>query len=699
MFKRQYSGMRVLLVSSFLLFFICSFSHAQLARLDSLKQEMSTLSASKNKVDLLLELSFAHHQTDIAQCRIYAEEALQISKRLKDNNRTALSHNYLGIASELEGNSTQAIKHWERCIKLSKQSSFLEGEMKALNNLGLTHKEKGNIEKSLEYFLSALKIEEAVGNIKQEINTLANIGFLYLSINDEVNAFHYYNLAIKKGEKEGVQSYLANPYHRLGEYYVKMEDYQSAYSYLKKAYDICDKYAQDLRITSVLRLLGQCQFYLDMKEQSNRSFIDAEKRLVKIGEEFTELYTLYHTWAIINAENGDYEKAFEKANLGYDLATANNLESSKLSSLDLLGQLHEETENFKEALHFQKAAAEQYGLLNLAKKAELLVELETKYQLDKTNAKLNTRNLLTQISVLIALLIALLAFQLYTANRTKQLYNDQLKRQVEKRTKELESSNIKLKNSNKELERFAYIASHDLKTPLRNIISFTGLLERRIGKAKDERIEEYFTFLKSSGNRMNSLIEDLLEYSKFSSAEGMGISEKIDLNVLCKELLNTIQQTLLLNNAEIHITKRMPTVIANYSSIFLLFKNLIENGIKYNESDTPSVTIDFKSNEDGFSILFKDNGIGIQEEFYDKIWEMFSRLHNHSKYEGTGLGLATCQKIMDSLGGSIAVESTLGEGSIFTLRFPKSLLVDSSKSQLFENGVSEQLKFRKFADN
>ncbi len=686
---------RYLVFTICILFFACSFSAAQLARMDSLKQELVTLSNDTSKIDVLFELSFAHHQLDIVKCREYAEEALRISEKLQDNNRIALAHNYMGIAAQLEGNSAQAIDHWEKCLSLSKSTKFLEGEMKALNNLGLVQKEKGNIEESLNYFLSALKVHEETGEVKEEITILSNIGYLYLSVDDNDNAFKYLQLAVEKGEKQKNRSCLGSPYHRIGEYYVKQKDYETALSYLSEAYDICKEYAQDLRITSTLRLMGECQYYLGMPKKSRKSFIEAEEKLLTIGERYTELFALYNTWALICSELGNYEVAFAKANTTYDLAMTNNLETFKLSALQLLAKLHEKSGNFKDALYFQKAASEQHDMLDLRSKEELALELEAKYQSDKkqiaielfksreenTNAKLKAKNLVMLISGLIALLIAILAFQLYNANRTKQQYNDQLTAQVEERTKELESSNIKLKNSNMELERFAYIASHDLKTPLRNIISFTGLLERRLNHVKDEQIQEYFTFLKQGGKRMNFLIEDLLEYSKFSSSEYEGIREKVDLNVICKELKNTISHTLKERDADIQIDQQLPTIIGNYSSFFLLFKNLVENGIKYNESENPLVIIHYEKYVDTFSIFFKDNGIGIQEEFFDKIWEMFSRLHNHSKYEGTGLGLATCKKIMDSLNGNIDVSSTVDEGSIFELSFPSSMLIGQSEIQ------------------
>lgn len=258
--------------------------------------------------------------------------------------------------------------------------------------------------------------------------------------------------------------------------------------------------------------------------------------------------------------------------------------------------------------------------------------------------------------------------------QVKNQYNEALKAQVVERTKELEDSNKQLQQSNVELERFAFIASHDLKTPLGNIINFTNLLERHLGNHDDKKIQECIKFLKEGGKRMNKLIEDVLEYSKLSGTKKETIKEEINLNSLCEELKTTIHSHLEERQAQIEIPQSLPLIVGNYSSFFLLFKNLIENAIKYNESPIPTVKIRFLKNEDTFSLFFEDNGIGIPEEFFEKIWEMFGRLHTHSKYKGTGLGLATCKKIMDALNGTIEVSSIVGKGTFFELKFPKSCL-------------------------
>lgn len=676
------------------LLIVCSFlAHSKLvaqnSRLDSLKKSLLQASLDTVRIDALLELSFGSYQTDVVKCREYAEQALGISQILNDTIRLINSYNCLGIASDLEGHSAQAISFWEKCLRLSEETNFLTGKMKSLNNLGIAHKEKGNTEKSLQFFIEALEIDDVTGNIKQSINTLSNIGYLYLSINDMDRAFAYLQDAIDKGEKLGDPSVLSHPFQRMGEYYVKKNDYEAALPFLERSLVICKQFAHTLRSTTVLRLKGECYSNLGLEERALEVFFEADQMLKKIGEKYTEQYTLYHTWAMAYSKQGDYKNAFAMANMGYDLAKDNNLESSTYSSLQLLGTLNEKIGNFKEALFFHKAASDFQDSLQLRTKEQLLIEVETKYQSDKkeienqllrnqkekTEAELRNANIIMAAIVSVLSLLGIVLFLLFRAFRSKQEYNEELQKRVTERTKDLRNSNYQLKKSNAELEKFAFIASHDLKTPLRNIISFTGLLEQHLGEGQDQKVKEYFSFLKEGGKRMNSLIEDVLKFSK-SIIDGEVVNEKIDLNLLCKELKSTLYNTIANQNATIEIVKPLPVVLSNYSSFFIVFQNLIENGIKYNQSTNPTVSIYPVTKTDSFSIFFEDNGIGIPKEYYNQIWVMFARLHTHAEYEGTGLGLATCKKIIEDLHGTIEVSSEVGKGSIFELNFPNSYLID-----------------------
>lgn len=250
------------------------------------------------------------------------------------------------------------------------------------------------------------------------------------------------------------------------------------------------------------------------------------------------------------------------------------------------------------------------------------------------------------------------------------------KKGYKKMNSKLEGSNEELKKSNEELERFAFIASHDLKTPLRNIVSFVNLFNRKYNDHLDETGREYIQFVTNNARQMHLLIEDILEYSRTSNH--ILREEKVDMGRLLGQIARQLQTEEYYPHSQIHIAD-MPNIKADSSRIHQLFQNLIENGVKYNDSETPSVFITFYEDEGFGHFVVRDNGIGIESDYQEQIFEMFRRLHNQDRFPGTGIGLSICKKIMQAYKGHIRVESMPGQGTAFYLSFPLQTI---EKSQL-----------------
>ena len=238
---------------------------------------------------------------------------------------------------------------------------------------------------------------------------------------------------------------------------------------------------------------------------------------------------------------------------------------------------------------------------------------------------------------------------------------------AEQHQNELKSLNKKLQLSNIELERFAYIASHDMKTPIRNIVSFLNLTERRAGEELSPELLEYITFASKSAKELNTLIEDILNYSRVAKTETQ--FEEIDLNLVMDQVSDSLTSQEGYQHVKVEF-EQLPILKAENSQMTQLFQNLVENGLKYNKSQYPEVKIKYKVGDHKHLITIEDNGIGIEKDYYNTIFEMFKRLNNKGTYEGTGMGLAICKKIVERYNGNIWLESEPETGSRFYLTFP-----------------------------
>lgn len=237
-----------------------------------------------------------------------------------------------------------------------------------------------------------------------------------------------------------------------------------------------------------------------------------------------------------------------------------------------------------------------------------------------------------------------------------------------KRTDQLR---LDLEASNKELEQFATVASHDLKEPLRMIRSFVGLLEKNYGSKLDEKGKKYIYYASDGAARMSRLVDDLLEFSRIGRLYNE--LETVDIERLLDEVRQFHVGTITETNAELRWDS-MPKVTGVSISLKLLFQNLIANSLKYRSEERPPV-IDIIAVEDDHYWRFSvwDNGIGIEEKYFDQIFQIFKRLHSQETYSGSGIGLAVCKKIVEQHGGRIWVESYPGNGSAFHFTLSKQV--------------------------
>jgi two-component system, chemotaxis family, sensor kinase Cph1 len=227
-----------------------------------------------------------------------------------------------------------------------------------------------------------------------------------------------------------------------------------------------------------------------------------------------------------------------------------------------------------------------------------------------------------------------------------------------------------LTRSNEELQQFAYIASHDLQAPLRTISNYLSLLESKHGPQLDPDARQLVHVSANAAERMRSLINDLLEFSRVGSETTF---TEVNLNDVLAEVLEEQQSEIEASHATVDVGP-LPTIIGHRTDLKQVFQNLITNGLKYRKSTVaPKIAVFATDESKQFRFTVSDNGIGIDRQYFDQVFQLFQRLHGRSEYSGTGIGLATCKKVVDIYGGHIWLDSTVGAGSTFYFTIPKAV--------------------------
>ena len=252
---------------------------------------------------------------------------------------------------------------------------------------------------------------------------------------------------------------------------------------------------------------------------------------------------------------------------------------------------------------------------------------------------------------------------LYALRRQLAEQNAQLQQEIAVRT-EIQAA---LQRSNTEFEQLAYVASHDMQEPLRKIASYLQLLAQRYQGQLDADADEFIGYAVDGAKRMQALINDLLAFSRLGTkAKPFALT---DCNLIVKTALADLQFAIEECSAHIQVDN-LPLVMGDATQLSQLFRNLLSNAIKFHREEPPIIRVAAESSGAFFRFAVSDNGIGIADEYFDRIFVIFQRLHGRSQYAGTGIGLAICKKIVERHGGQIEVQSVLGQGSTFAFTLP-----------------------------
>lgn len=620
------------------------FQHVQI-NLDSsdyyriVLQEFAEKKNDKKGMAMALGLKGAYlvHKRQLKQAHGKIEEAINLADELNDHSILKRIYNVAAMHTYALKDYEKTIQHFYKSLEHTELSGDIAYTPIVHGNLGYAHLQNDNVEQAEYHFDQMLTVADTLNDLRIKSFAVRNVGMLQA----------------KKGELiKAKKNYLES---------IRISTQQS-----------------DLYNEGYTRLmLGKLLF-------SQKNFIDAKAEYTSALHLFDQLGNIEHrveTYvAILKLHNElqQYDLTISLANEALSLIEQNKSTSVKKTFFEELAEAYAEKGEFKKAYTFHKQYKMWADSVYTLDKENIILEIEAVHQIEKKNISieqlnsdkvnmLKNRRLTNLISLLSLGMISLLSINLWNNYNRKKSYSETLEIDVKKRTVELEKINNELVSSNSELERFAYITSHDLKEPLRNINSFSELAQRALQSDKSKKAEQNLEYIKTNALQMNTLIEDVLDYSKLKiSAE----QEQVDLNKVLDDVRNSLSTMILEKDAFIE-NNTMPILKGSTFQLFQLFKNLIENGIKYNQNRQAIVHIDASETEEAHHISVKDNGIGIDPKYHSDIFTMFKRLHTKAEFSGTGLGLATVRKVVHNLNGKIDLKSSLDQGSEFIISIPK----------------------------
>ncbi len=617
----------------------------------------------------------------VEQAFIACEEIIKKQTQLADS--TILQYGIHKIYYEINNNnllaSYQIIKDNEYLLNNGLISDKVKGNFNYIR--GYTIMTLGDVSAAQKIYYDLLEIGRGRKDTSLMVSSLYSLGQLYGDEQDYDSAInHFLSLSELKKTYKGRASTYALIDYELSTAYVESGQHDKAIDVIKSSLLYLDQEKIDRLKPDFLLLQGEIA--LEKRDLPTAQLI--YQKVADLTIDNKDPFTKENT-SFFYAKLLTQQKEFTAALAIYDslLVQFDSMQlTNKKSALEKAHKVAYQMGKPQIAYHYLTKLYEVDEILKKQKKEQETAYLKIKFeseQKDKENQKLaleilqehNQNRLLYFISGLFLLGLLILFFAFYQKRR----YNQTLQEEVKKRTHELQVSNVELNKSNKELYQFSYICSHDLKEPILTIGTFINLMEKEIEKENpSHKYKEHFHFINKGVTNLTTLLEqirlyldlnnnDLLASDMISIKEVYGAVEK-DLS----ELINHKNAVLTLNNQ-----LASDRILSSKYGLTLVLKNLIQNGLQFNTSPQPTVHISFTQQEGHLLLSVADNGIGIDNQYFDYIFEPLKTLESKHLYDSAGLGLAICKKIILFLKGTIDVASNEDSGSVFTISFSEKV--------------------------
>lgn len=656
-----------------------------------LEAQLNDATSLEDRFELMMKLSFVLRRTSPVKGIEYAEEAYEIAQQ--ENNREWITECLIAFSTNscFMGKKTDALNYADEALVLAHKDNYEDLIANAYHIKGLTYFFMGMDKKAVKHYHKALEINEKLGRTERAFMQLNNLSLVYRDIKR-------YDMALEFLERcdalvdliEGENKYKTFVNFNKGYVYLHMKEYDKALKHVMEATKVNEHWNDTVDIAisynTIAVIKNEMGFYEEAKEYAQKS-LDFAKT---IGMKESEIYAI-HTISEADNRLGDFENAISGSTMALNLSDTFQSKRYIEGILETLVSSHRSVGEYELAIRYQDRLLEYRDSMFNLEKQHMLDDLDIAYitrEKEEENQLLRHENeeiahvvtlqkKYNLLSIGFGLLFLVLSATLFLALKSRKKNNKKLEAAIDKRTKELVDKNEALQISNRELERFAHVASHDLKEPLRNISSFANLIRRRISSTDDQDLKEYTTFIINGTKQMDNLVQSILSFARLSDNVEYEFSY-VNMEEIASQIKAHLSLKIQERNVQLNIAPLPERVFGNSDLLLLLIKNLIENGIKYNEQEQPIINVHAIEHEGSFQFVVQDNGIGIEEEYFKKIFGMFTRLHNRMQYQGSGMGLSICKKIVTQHKGNIWVTSKVGEGSTFTFTIPKRVIASDS---------------------
>ncbi len=543
-----------------------------------------------------------------------------------------LAFYYCMVANDYE----KAIKYCEEVLEKLDDDETLGIGPKLYMTMGNSYQLKGDVFKAQDSYLKGLKQMEAKSELTiKEKNFLGsfyyNLSLVLTTTELNISSEEYLEQAIKIFEEIDSGFKLSKSYVAYAGVYERKKEYRKAIELLFKSLEIDVRMNDPYSIALSKANLGI--LHLRIRDFDKAFFY------IKDALDFYDSKQMLYETAMVRMNLGDalciigqIAEGMVELHKAEDLFTRQENKRELNHIFELLAKHKEESGDLKAALDYKRKYIEGLRYFFDVEKTKALTHAKKEFE---TEQKEKEAALLRQ-------------------------KNDEINHYV-----------MKLEGSNNELKQFAHVASHDLREPLRMITSYLMLLQKSMGSTITERQKEFMDFATDGAKRMEILIHDMLRLAKVDANPRI---EEVKLSSVIDEIKLNLEMLIKERNALVVLTD-LPVISADRTMMLQLFQNLIGNGIKYNDSGAPIIKLKYKITRDTLEITVTDNGIGIPQHLRERAFQMFQRVHTDKNYKGSGIGLAICKKIAETMNGRIAIEDNHSGGSVFRIILPVAAMV------------------------